>query len=392
MLRRGSPERIVPTLAQEFGVARVFWSHRYDPLGRGQDASVRARLTAAGITTECFNSSLLFEPRDVKTAADTPFRVFTPFWRATRALPEPGRPLPAPKALHTHDAPGDRLEDWALLPTKPDWAGGLRRAWTPGEIGARRRLDGFLRTLSGYGAARDVPAAEATSRLSPHLHFGEISPRQIWHALRGREPDSDKFRSELGWREFNHHLLFHHPQLPEAPLDRKFSAFPWRSDAVGFAAWTKGRTGFPIVDAGMRQLWTTGWMHNRVRMIAASFLVKHLGIDWRRGAAWFWDTLVDADLANNAANWQWVAGCGADAAPFFRIFNPVLQGEKFDPDGAYVRRWIPELNRMPDKYIHKPWAAPSDIRRAAKDYPQPILDLATGRLRALAAFRSLSSP
>ncbi len=357
--------------------------------------AVKAKLVQAGIETESFNGSLLFEPWEVKTGGGTPFKVFTPFWRAARALPGEVKPAARPKALTPFrgKVASDRLADWNLLPTRPDWAGGLRETWIPGEAGARQRLSRFLKNLKGYRAARDRPDdRDGTSHLSPHLHFGEISPRQVAHAVRSGEhgDDGEKFLSEIGWREFSYHLLFHNPGLPETPLDAKFARFPWTGGDAAFKAWTRGRTGYPIVDAGMRELWHTGFMHNRVRMIAASFLIKHLGIDWRRGEAWFWDTLVDADLANNAASWQWVAGCGADASPFFRIFNPVLQGEKFDPKGAYVRRWVPELATLPDKFIHKPWAAPDAVRPDAKQYPEPIVDLAEGRARALAAFKGLS--
>jgi deoxyribodipyrimidine photo-lyase len=353
-------------------------------------------LAETGIATESFNGSLLREPWDVKTLAGTPFKVFTPFWRAGCGDWQPNSPLPPPSKLLAArpDAGGDNLDDWGLLPKKPDWSGGLRAAWQPGEPSAQFRLANFLGRLTRYAASRDQPSAAGTSRLSPHLHFGEISPRQIWHAVArsAPSPDSEKFLSEIGWREFSYHLLFHNPKLPAETLDAKFANFPWSKDDEGFAAWAHGRTGFPIVDAGMRELWTTGWMHNRVRMIAASFVVKQIGVDWRRGAEWFWDMLVDADLANNSASWQWVAGCGTDAAPFFRIFNPVLQGEKFDPDGEYVRRWVPELAHLPIKFIHKTWLAPPQTQSAVKTYPQPILDLATARERALQAYKALSPP
>jgi len=295
------------------------------------------------------------------------------------------KPCPAPKALKFGSAASERLEDWKLLPVKPDWA--KKFDWTPGEKSAQGALYDFLDDIDDYGHARDLPDRDGTSRLSPHLHWGEISPRQVWHAVRARSHSqgSETFLKELGWREFCAQLLFHNPDLPSRPLDRRFAKFRWRTSETDFRAWTTGQTGIPIVDAGMRQLWQTGWMHNRVRMIVASLLIKHLGIHWQRGEEWFWDTLVDADLASNSANWQWVAGCGADAAPFFRIFNPVLQGEKFDPQGVYVRRFIPELKNCPDKYIHKPWDAP----QPPKNYPAPIVDLAAGRDRALSAFRAL---
>ncbi|BBK33077.1 hypothetical protein STHU_37110 [Allostella humosa] len=289
-----------------------------------------------------------------------------------------------------------------LLPTRPDWAGGLRQAWQPGEDGARQRLAAFVRRgLKGYGAGRDRPDRAGTSMLSPHLHFGEISPGTAWTAVDGAgaaDPalaaDAEAYLRELGWREFSYQLLFHHDDLADAALRPEYGAFPWRDDPAGLAAWQRGRTGYPIVDAGMRQLWQTGWMHNRVRMVAASFLIKDLLLPWQAGERWFWDTLVDADLANNAASWQWVAGCGADAAPFFRIFNPVLQGQKFDPDGSYVRRFVPELARLPDRWVHQPWAAPSAVLadagvRLGQDYPRPIVDHAAARPRALAALATL---
>ncbi len=386
ILRRGASA--LDDIARETGAGAVFWNRCYEPFAVARDTHLKARLIGQGIAAESFGASLLFEPWVPKTGSGGPFRVFTPFWRALQALSEPARPSPPPTSLRgfAAEVASDSLADWNLLPTAPDWAGGLRASWTPGEAGAQARLAQFLDKLDGYAAGRDRPDVEGTSRLSPHLHFGEISPRQIWHAVRAREAGAGKFLSEIAWREFSHHLLFHNPTLADEPLDAKFARFAWRGDGAGFTAWTRGRTGYPIVDAGMRQLWQTGWMHNRVRMIAASFLVKHLLIDWRRGERWFWDTLVDADLANNAASWQWVAGCGADAAPFFRVFNPVLQGEKFDPEGAYVRRFVPELAALPDRFIHKPWTAPTP----PKGYPPPIVDLAEGRARALAAFRALA--
>jgi deoxyribodipyrimidine photo-lyase len=303
-------------------------------------------------------------------------------------------PTPAPARIPgVAGVASDRLEDWGLLPTAPDWAGGLRNAWSPGEAGAQARLAAFAAAaLDRYKAERDMPGMDGTSRLSPHLAWGEIAPRQLWHAGAGYE----KFRDEVLWREFAANLLWQHPGLPEAPLRAQFAAMPWRSDAAGLRAWQRGQTGVPIVDAGMRQLWQTGWMHNRVRMVVASFLVKHLLIPWQDGEAWFWDTLVDADLAQNAASWQWVAGCGADAAPYFRVFNPVLQGRKFDPDGAYVRRFVPELAALPDAAIHAPWeAAPLLLAgagvRLGATYPHPIVDLPMGRDRALAAFAALKA-
>jgi deoxyribodipyrimidine photo-lyase len=384
-LRKGVAAKAIPKLIQETGAEAIAWNRCYEPFAIERDKSLKASLTATGVTVESYNGALLAEPWELKTGSGTPFRVYTPFWKALRARPEPAAPLRAPVRMHFHAAKSEALESWKLLPTRPNWARDF--VGTPGEKGAHDALYDFLSRSSGYAQARDIPGIEGTSRLSPHLHFGEISPRQVWHAVRAREgsQDDEKFLAEVGWREFNHQLLFHNPHLPDRVYDERFAAMTWRQGEKDFIAWTKGRTGVPIVDAGMRQLWQTGWMHNRVRMIVASFLIKHLMIDWRKGQRWFWDTLLDADLANNAANWQWVAGSGADAAPFFRIFNPVLQGERFDPQGVYVRRFVPELEGVPDKFIHKPWDAP---QRPA-NYPAPIVDLAAGRDRALAAFKAL---
>jgi deoxyribodipyrimidine photo-lyase len=296
----------------------------------------------------------------------------------------------------------DRLDDWNLRPVRPDWAKGFGPQWTPGEVGARARLDHFLdHGLMGYGELRNRPDLENVSRLSPHLHWGEISPRQIWaatHAKIAAEPalrrDGEKFLSEIGWREFAYHLLFHFPTLPERNWKPGFDAYPWREDRAQLRAWQRGQTGYPIVDAGLRELWTTGTMHNRVRMVVASFLIKHLRMDWRHGEAWFWDTLLDADAANNAASWQWVAGSGADAAPYFRIFNPISQGQKFDPDGIYVRRWCPELGRLPTAVLHAPFEAAPEILAAAgvvlgQTYPLPIVDHAEARAAALAGYEAV---
>jgi deoxyribodipyrimidine photo-lyase len=384
VLRRGDAATILPTLAKQTGAQAVMWNRCYEPAAVARDTQIKADLTAQDIEVQSFNGALLHEPWELKTQGGKPFRVFTPFWNAMRAR-EAERPLPAPSAMTLQRVDGDTLGAWKLLPTRPDWATGFD--WTPGEKAAHDALYDFLPDIAQYKSGRDLPDRDGTSRLSPHLHWGEISPRQIWQAVRTHShgDGAETFLKELGWREFCAQLLFHHPDMTMAPLDQRFQKFPWRTSKRDFSAWTRGQTGIPIVDAGMRQLWQTGWMHNRVRMIVASLLIKHLGIHWREGEAWFWDTLVDADLASNVANWQWVAGCGADAAPFFRIFNPVLQGEKFDPQGVYVRRFVPELAALPDKFIHKPWAAP----HPPANYPAPIVDLAAGRARALAGFQAL---
>lgn len=412
LILRGDPAELLPRIVREADIGYLAWSRRYDGAAIELDKALKAELAEAGIAVESFNANLLNEPWQVKTKADGPFKVFTPYWRAVRESGEPSAPLAAPAGLSKARLPAALREQaltvagLALEPTTPDWAGGLREAWTPGEEGARDRLGAFLdETIAGYREARDLPDRLSTSRLSPHLRFGEISPRQIWHATRaaqeagntpGSATDVEKFFSEIGWREFSYHLLFHNPELASVNYDRRFDAMSWAKDDTSLAAWQKGLTGYPIVDAGLRELWQTGWMHNRVRMITASFLIKHLLIDWRAGETWFWDTLVDADPANNPASWQWVAGSGADAAPYFRVFNPVTQGEKFDPKGAYVRRFVPELAELDDKFIHRPWDAPAgELKKAGiilgSDYPKPIIALDFGRRRALDAFAALRS-
>jgi deoxyribodipyrimidine photo-lyase len=390
ILRRGAADRVIDQIAHECDASAVYWSRAYDPGTREQDARIKQAFDKRGVTATGLKANLLFEPSEITTKSGGPYKVFTAFWRACRTMPDPAAPLPAPRKL---PAPGvwpssDDLATWRLLPTAPDWSGGLSETWTPGEATAITRLGDFLDdALAHYRHDRDMPSRKATSRLSPHLAFGEISPRQIWRATttRGHSAAGEKFLAELGWREFAHSLLFHSDDLARRNFRPQFDRFPWLDADKALEAWRRGRTGFPIVDAGMRELWTTGWMHNRVRMIVASFLTKDLLIDWRIGERWFWDTLVDADPANNPMGWQWVAGSGADAAPYFRIFNPVLQGEKFDPKGDYVRRWIPELASLPAKTIHRPWTA--DPALPPEVYPAPIVDHAAARQRALQAFR-----
>jgi deoxyribodipyrimidine photo-lyase len=390
ILRRGPAEKVLGELATECGAASVYWNRAYDRGARERDTRLKKTLPERGVAVESFKANLLFEPWEITTRTGDAFKVFTPFWRACRAAPPPAAPLPAPRSLPAPKSwpAGEPLASWRLLPTSPDWAGGMRAAWTPGEDGAKQRLIQFLDdALEDYRNARDLPAVEGTSRLSPHLAFGEISPRQVWQAVMTRRASAatEKFLSEVGWREFAYNLLFHNGDLAERNFRPEFDAFPWNDPGDALAAWQRGRTGYPIVDAGMRELWATGWMHNRVRMIVASFLTKDLLIDWRQGERWFWDTLVDADLANNATGWQWVAGCGADAAPYFRVFNPVLQGEKFDPDGEYVRHWVPELAHLPNDAIHRPWAAAVP----AGTYPRPVVEHGAARDRALAAFQTI---
>ena len=404
ILRRGPAEAVIPARAEEIGAVGVHWNRRYEPAGMAIDAKIKAALKAKGVAAESHKGTLLFEPFELKTGSGGPFKVYTPFSKAARAKGVDGTLSEAPARLPASpQAASDKLEDWGLLPTKPDWAGGLRQAWIPGEAEAQKRLAAFAsHEIKGYGANRNRMDLDATSRLSPRLHWGEISPLRVWRAAEealAAHPDwADDIKiltNELLWREFSHHLLFTFPALPEQNWKDAFAAFPWvGSDAPEAEAWRRGRTGYPIVDAAMRQLWSEGYVHNRARMIAASFLIKHLLVDWRVGEAWYWDTLVDADLANNAASWQWVAGSGADAAPFFRIFNPVTQGEDYDPDGAYVRRWVPELGNLPNAFIHKPWTAPYEVLnragvRLGQTYPQPIVDHAQARARALAAYETV---
>jgi deoxyribodipyrimidine photo-lyase len=396
VLRRGPAKAVIPELAEQIGAGAVFWNRCYEPFAVARDTEIKSALTGAGVTVESFGATLITEPWTVKTQSGTPFRVFTPFWNAVQKDRQPAKPQGAPK----HDqapqpVPGDALDDWHLLPTRPNWAAGFAEAWTPGEAGAQRQLKTFIEdALHDYPTTRNLPGTPGVSRLSPYLHWGEISVRQVWHAIDLHAGGDRAYLRELVWRDFAYQLLWQFPGLPEKPFHEEFQAFPWRKDASALKAWQTGQTGYPLVDAGMRQLWATGWMHNRVRMVVASFLVKHLLLPWAAGEDWFWDCLVDADLANNAMNWQWVAGSGADAAPYFRIFNPVLQGEKFDKDGAYVRRWIPEIARLPDRWLHKPWLAPAGILAKAgiqlgTTYPQPIVDHDTARHRALDALKSI---
>ena len=395
---------VLKALVAETGTDTVVWNRVYEPRAVMRDTALKADMRAAGVAVESFNAALLLEPWEVKNKSGEPFRVFTPFWRAAREhipafslIPAPDT-LPAPRQW----PPSDALTDWALYPARPDWAVGFEQ-WAPGEAGAQAALDGFVaERLHQYSSGRDWPSIPATSHLSPHLHFGEIGPRQVFRTLEtashhnpALQRDAEKFTSEIGWREFSYGLLFHNDDIATNNLKPAFDRFPWRDDRAALRAWQKGMTGYPLVDAGMRELWTTGYMHNRVRMVVASFLIKHLLLDWREGEAWFWDTLLDADPANNAASWQWVAGAGADAQPFFRIYNPMEQGRKFDPDGFYVRRWVPELARMPDEHLHEPWSAPADVLGRAgvtlgQTYPAPIVDHKAARERALAALKAMS--
>lgn len=398
ILRRGRTLDHLPRLVEETGATAVFCSRMYEPSAVDLEQNLKALFDASGVVFKRFPGHLLREPEDVRTKGGDVYKVYTPFWRAMSENFTPASVLPAPKKIVSiAKAPkSEALKSWRLLPVKPDWSEGITAEWQPGEAGAAERLKTFLKVITAYREDRNRPDMAATSRLSPHLRFGEITPAQCWLAAIAAskdkaDPGLQTFLKELVWREFANTLLFYWPDLPEAPFRKDFARFPWEDNAEYLTSWQKGRTGYPIVDAGMRELWTTGYMHNRVRMITASFLIKHLMVSWQQGQAWFWDTLVDADLANNAASWQWVAGSGADAAPYFRIFNPVTQGEKFDPGGAYVRRWVPELKKLPASLIHAPWTAPRDTLEAAgitlgKTYPKPIVDHAAARARALAAY------
>ncbi len=405
ILRRGRADAVLDQVIAETGADAVYWSRCYEPFAVARDKAIKAALKARGLKSESANASLLVEPWDIQTGAGKPYTVFTPFWKSLRGRGDPPPPLPAPERLPVPAQwpRSDELDDWALQPSKPDWATGIRAAWIPGESGARARLSLFVdHGFRTYAKGRDRPDRDGTSLMSPYLSLGEIGPRQIWHTVQARAAahpeqagEAEAYLRELGWREFSCHLLYHWPDLPERNWRDGFEGFPWREDVAGLKAWQRGRTGYPIVDAGMRQLWQGGWMHNRVRMIVASFLIKDLLIHWREGQAWFWDTLVDADLANNAASWQWVAGTGADAAPYFRIFNPVLQGRKFDPDGDFVRRFVPELAHLPAEHIHEPWKAPAEVLQAAgvvlgRTYPHPIVDHGMARARALEAHGGLT--
>ncbi|WP_132999563.1 cryptochrome/photolyase family protein [Luteimonas arsenica] len=374
------------------GAAAVFWNRRHEPAIEARDTDIRRALRAQGLRAEAWNGSLLFEPWQLETRAGDPYRVFTPFWKAALAAWKPQPTLHAPDQLPHFDAlPGETTIDALGLQPTPRWDESFWHHWTPGERGAEAALEEFAAAgLHDYNSGRDRPDRALTSRMSPHLHFGEIAPWRIVETLADAGPPDERaaYVRELGWREFAHHVLHHFPQTPDANFNPRFDDFPWlQPDPALLQAWQRGRTGVPIVDAGMRELWATGWMHNRVRMIVASFLTKNLRIHWRHGARWFWDTLVDADLANNTLGWQWVAGTGVDAAPYFRVFNPVLQARKFDPQGEYIARWVPELRALPAKARHAPWEAAAAERAGMGDYPaRPVVDLAASRAGALEAF------
>ena len=404
ILRNGEAGTIIGQLIQQTNAKAVYFSRGYAPWSGELEAKVAAACASAGADCKRFSGYLLHEPESIRTGNDGPYKVYTPFSRncLSRNLDRLPKPMPVEVDFYRAEVPGDSLGDLKLYRPQPDWAARFHERWSPGETGAQEKLVLFLKqAIAKYHEARDLPGVFGTSRLSPHLHFGEISPLQCWTATRhamAAAHNSDRggqtFQKELLWREFSYHLLHHWPTLPSDPFKPGFAEFPWRDDAEHLRCWKNGQTGYPIVDAGMRELWATGWMHNRVRMIVGSFLIKNLRIAWQHGEQWFRDTLVDADIGANSASWQWVAGCGADAAPFFRIFNPVLQGEKFDSQGAYVREWVPELRAMPAKFIHRPWSAPANVLAGAgvvlgSTYPQPIVDLGRTRDAALAAYKTI---
>ncbi|WP_428374388.1 cryptochrome/photolyase family protein [Lichenicoccus sp.] len=411
VLREGDAATIIPALAEQAGAASVHCGRSHEPALQELDRRVEQALARRAIALRSHRVSTLFDLDAIRTQSGKIYGVYTPFARTCRSLPDPDPPLPTVTRLQAPRGAfaSDRLEQWHLPPTRPDWAGGLRDTWTPGEAGAHDRMRRFLADhLEGYGSSRDIPGDErGTSMLSPHLRWGELSPVQVWHAARaahaaapGRKPDAggarsgfETFQNEILWHEFAAYLLHNNPAMPDEPLRAAYARLRWRRDPRGLQAWQRGLTGVPIVDAGMRQLWHIGWMHNRVRMITASLLTKHLLVSWQEGEAWFWDTLVDGDLATNSASWQWVAGTGTDSQPFFRIFNPVTQGRKFDPEGTYVRRWVPELGNLAPRWLHAPWEAPAaELDRAGirlgQDYPKPVISLEAGRDRALSAFRN----
>lgn len=396
----GAAGDVLDAVISETGASGVYWNRCYEPWAMARDKEIKQNLKSRGLDAQSFGGYLLFEPWDIKNKTGGDYKVFTPFSRA--CLDRAGTlrpPLDVCKPLRKYTgrifAPENNPPQLALMP-RIKWYHGMAAEWTPGEAGAWKRFSYFADDGAWeYKNTRDFPAVDGVSKLSPFLHFGEISPYQIWHSISSRIADTDNpqgpahaqgFLRQILWREFSYHLLFHAPDFPDKPWNKKFAHFPWQPDEAAQEKWRRGQTGYPIIDAGMRQLWQTGWMHNRVRMIVGSFFVKNLLQPWRDGEDWFWDTLVDADLGNNAAGWQWIAGCGADAAPYFRIFNPVLQSQKFDPDGAYIRHYVPELAHMPDRFIHAPWTAPPLLRAEAAGYVPPMVDINASRDRALEAY------
>ena len=397
---RGDANTIIQNLVDEHSIEAVYWNRCYEPWRIQRDKKIKAALQQQNVQVRSFNGSLLWEPWEVLKKDNTHYKVFTPFYRkGCLNAPAPRKPLKKPAIKYAKGKFNSlALAELALLP-QINWDEGFKKHWQPGEARAQKKLKEFIdHGLKDYKEGRNFPAKTNVSRLSPHLHFGEISPNQFWYDAQQMPYPSDKdcLMSELGWREFSYSLLYDFPKLPSHNWQEKFNAFPWNKKNKLLHAWQQGKTGYPIVDAGMRELWQTGYMHNRVRMIVGSFLVKNLMIHWHCGRDWFWDCLLDADLASNSASWQWIAGCGADAAPYFRIFNPITQGEKFDPQGEYTRKYVPEIALLPDKYLYKPWEAPAEILHAAKielgkHYPKPIVDIPESRERALSAYKLIKT-
>lgn len=403
ILRKGDPLEIITSLVKTISIDAIYWNRCYEPENIQRDKNIKTRLKEINVQAHSFNGSLLNEPWEIKNKSGDFFKVFTPYWKTCRQIINHKSPSETPDFIKkqelTSDISSENLKEMNLLP-KLNWAAQFSEFWTPGEDGAQQRLQQFIaQNLNGYKANRNIPQKEATSRLSPHLHFGEISPWRIVKSIEYARLDpncdlasAEHFLSELGWREFSYYLLYHVPGLPSENFKPEFNSFPWHNNDSLLKIWQKGLTGYPIVDAGMRELWQTGYMHNRVRMIVASFLTKGLFIDWRLGAAWFFNTLVDADLANNSASWQWVAGCGADAAPYFRIFNPVLQSQKFDPKGEYIRRWVAELANLNNEDIHAPWQSQyAENIYKTTNYPKPIIDHSVARAQALEYYKGLKA-
>ncbi|MDB5613611.1 MAG: deoxyribodipyrimidine photolyase [Devosia sp.] len=392
VVRSGDAESVVADVAKELDAAEVFWNRRYAPAERAADTAIKDDLHGQGFKAHSCPGNVLVEPWDITTKQGKPYSVYTPFWNTLKAMPiaQPQQRPDAGEPMTYSEVDADYRE--------PKWAGKLGQHWKIGEAAAAQEVSDFLdERLDDYAEGRDFPRKDVTSRLSPHLRFGEISPRQVWYAARAvahadhtKQAAADKFLSELAWRDFNYHQLYYREDIATVPMQGKYAGMEWRQSEGDLKAWQTGRTGLPIVDAGMREMWETGYMQNRVRLLTASLLTKNLLVDWRKGEQWFWDCLVDSDVANNPGNWQWVAGSGLDASPYFRIFNPVVQGERFDSGGDYVRRWVPELANMPDQWIHEPSAAPRDVLQQAgvrigDTYPAPIVDLKQSRVRALEA-------
>ena len=402
VLREGDSLGQLRDIIEKTGAKRVYWNRRYESPQRELDASIKRQLREDGIEVESFNSSLLNEPHTAATGGGNPYKVYTPYWKKVKDRPIEPIAEPDFDSFKFPDTYPQTvaLDSLGLLPEK-QWHRKFDPYWVVSEAAAQERLEKFLsQAVEGYNQARDIPSEDGTSSLSPYLHWGLIGPRQVMHALKAKhdlgKEGPQVYAKEIYWREFAYNVLYHFPKTPAAPLHEKYTDFPWQPDSNALKRWQRGQTGYPIVDAGMRQLYATGWMHNRVRMVVSSLLVKHLLQDWREGASWFWDTLVDADLASNTLGWQWSAGCGADAAPYFRVFNPITQGKKFDAEGEYVKKWVPEIAKLPSKFIHEPWEAPAGILEYAgvelgKDYPEPIIDHKEGRERALAALDQFKS-